>query len=95
MIVRTIGHGQRELPDREAARLDQLDQTLMTAIETRDSPAYYQALTDVHLIVAAHGVPVPENHFGTSDMILPEPDTTLDEAVALFRHGDLSFHQPD
>ncbi len=93
MIVRTIGHGQRELPDREGARLDQLDQALMTAIETHDTPAYDRALAAVHSIVAAHGVPMPDNHFGTSDMILPEPDTTLDEAVALYRHGDLSFHQ--
>ena len=92
MIVRTIGHGQCELPDRESARLDQLDQALMTAIETHDAPAYDEALAAVHVFVRTHGVPVPDNHFGTSDVILPEPDMTLDEAVALLRHGDLSFH---
>lgn len=89
MIVRTIGHGQRELPDREGDRLDQLDQALMAAIEAHDAPAYNRALADVHAVVATHGVPMPDNHFGTSDMILPKADTTLDEAVALFRHGDL------
>ncbi|MDA8051698.1 MAG: hypothetical protein M0002_17140 [Rhodospirillales bacterium] len=93
MIVRTIGHGQRELPDREGARLDQLDQALMAAIERHDAPAYKRALADVHALVAAHGRPTPDNHFGPSDMILPEPDMTLDEAVALVRHGDLSFPQ--
>ena len=95
MIVRTIGHGQRELPDREGARLDQLDQALMTAIETHDAPAYDRALTELHRVVAVDGVLTPDNHFGPSDVILPEPDTTLDEAVALFRHGDLSFHRPN
>lgn len=95
MIVRTIGHGQRELPDREGARLDELDQALMAAIEARDATAYARALADLHRVVAAHGVPTPDSHFGPSDVILPEPDTTLDEAVALFRHGDLSFHQPN
>ncbi|HQT76252.1 MAG: hypothetical protein HIU92_19230 [Proteobacteria bacterium] len=94
MIVRTIGQGQCEIPDREHAKLDQLDKALMTAIEAHDDIAYARALADLHHVVAAHGVPTPDHHFGPSDVILPDADTTLDEAVALVRHGDLSLHEP-
>lgn len=95
MIVRTIGHGQRAIPDRESARFEGFDHALMAAIEARDGVSYDRALADLHRVVAVHGVPMPDDYFGPSDIILPEADTTLDEAIGLFRHGDLSLRQTE
>ena len=89
MIVRIMGHGQIELADGFAADLTTIDLTLIGAIKADDAGRFTEALARLHEIIGQHGKPLPADYLGASGMIVPEPDTTLDEAHRMLAHGDL------
>jgi hypothetical protein len=84
MIVRIATEGQYRL---ESAYLDQLnaiDNALVEAIATSDAQRFRALLAEMLELVRRSGTPVPAEEFVESDVILPPPDTTFDEAKELF-----------
>ncbi len=84
MIVRIATEGQYRL---ESAYLDQLnsaDNALVEAIAAGDEERFRILLQKMLDLVRQHGQPVPADEFVESDIILPPPDTTFEEARELF-----------
>lgn len=83
MIVRILGEGQRELPDSEHDRLDELDDALLAAVEAGDQERFTVALAALHDHVRRVGTDVSDDTLVPSDLVLPSADAGLDEVRAL------------
>jgi hypothetical protein len=84
VIVRIAGEGQWRVPDERGQTLNELDNEIVTAIETCSEPEF-QAL--LHRLIEAtieSGERLGDDELVTSDVVLPARDTTLEEARELF-----------
>jgi hypothetical protein len=80
MIVRISGEDQYELPDAEMERVNELEQAVLAVVEGGSEDGFadaYRALLDY---VRSHGTPLGEEDLEGSDVILPPPDLTFEEA---------------
>ncbi len=84
MIVRISSEGQYNLPGSYIDRLNEIDNALVEAVEAEDQPQFEVLLKNMLDLVREHGEPVPVDELVESDLILPEPDLTLQEAEELF-----------
>ena len=84
MIVRISSEGQYDLPGSYVDRLNDIDNDLVEAVEADDLHQYESLLKQMLELVRDHGTPVPLDELVESDLILPEPDLTLQEAKELF-----------
>ena len=84
MIIRILTEGQFNLPGRYIDELNEIDNHLVEAVEAEDREKLGQFLKQMQDFVKAHGSPVPIDELVESDLILPEPDITLEEAEELF-----------
>lgn len=83
MIVRILGEGQFDVPDSALTELNALDEGLVAAVEAGDDDGFSVALGQLLAGVRAVAVPHPPDALDPSDLVLPGPDTTLDEVRAL------------
>ena len=83
MIVRILGEGQYELPDKEAAKLEKLDKKLMSAVEDGNDEAFRSALGALIGEVRKTGKPVAVDYLGPSDLALPGEGSTKEEVRSL------------
>jgi len=83
MIVRILGEGQLEVPDRFVAELNELDAALESAVAASDEPAFGTALASLLRQVRAFGAPVNDDVVVPSDAILPPAESTITEVRAL------------
>ena len=79
MIVRILGEGQFSVDDSAAAELNQLDTDLESAVEHSDEAAFTAALTRLLAQVRVQGSPLPPDTLESSDLILPNEDSSMDE----------------
>jgi len=84
VIVRISSEGQYNLPGSLIDRLNEIDNELVEAVESDDQPRYETLLKSMLDLVRENGAPVPVDELVESDLILPEPDLTLQEAKELF-----------
>jgi hypothetical protein len=80
MIVRISTEGQYELTESDAEVLNELDNQAVAACESADEEQFQQTYAELLKFVRDHGSPVPEDRLEPSDVILPPPDVSLDEA---------------
>ena len=85
MIVRILGQGQVEVDDADMAAVDALDDRLYDAVEHDDETSFGAALAELHEMLGRVGRPLPAEHFGPSDLVLPDADATIAEVKALLR----------
>lgn len=83
MIVRVLGMGQYKLGDEDMNEVNAADDRVEVAFAAGDEPAMQEALADLAALIARVGDEVPVDEFLPSDVVVPGPDTTLDEAAAL------------
>ena len=83
MIVRIATEGQYELGEGERASLNELDNEAVSACRAGDEPRFRRTFKDLIEFVR-HGQPVGDDDLRPSDVILPPPDVSLDEAKAEF-----------
>jgi len=83
MIVRILGEGQLEVPDRFVAELNELDAALESAVAADDEPAFSTVLASLLRQVRAFGARVPDDMVVPSEAILPPPESTITEVRAL------------
>lgn len=84
MIVRISSDRQYELSDEDVSRLNELDNEAVTAADASDEARFRDLLGQMIELVRADGKPLGDDELMGSDVILPPPDTTLEEARAEF-----------
>jgi len=84
MIVRISGEGQFELPEGDAARLNELDNRAVAAAEGGDEAGFHELWRQMLALVESDGRAVPDDDLGESDVILPPRDVTFEEARGEF-----------
>ena len=84
MIVRLMGEGQFRTPDDLATKLNELDNEAVDAVEASDEKRLRELLARMAQLVRDGGEPLAADDLSASDLILPPPDLSLDEARELF-----------
>ena len=84
MIVRVAGEGQFELPEEDAARLNELDNRAVSAVEAGDKAGFHELWGQMLALVEADGSPVDGDELSESDVILPPRDISFEEAQGEF-----------
>jgi PspA-Associated protein len=84
VIVRIATEGQYELDDDDDDTLKQLDNQAVVACDSDDEQQFQDHFQRLLEFVRDNGRPVDESRLEPSDVIIPPPDTTLEEAKAEF-----------
>ena len=84
MIIRITTEGQYNLSGSFVDQLNEIDNQLVEAVEAADRRGFDNLLKQMLDGGREHGSPLPEDELVESDLILPAPDTTLEEAQVLF-----------
>lgn len=80
MIVRVSGEDQYRLADGDSARVNELEDAVVAAVDAGEEDGYARAYAALLDYVRAQGERVGEAEIETSDVILPPPDLTFAEA---------------
>jgi hypothetical protein len=84
VIVRIATESQYRLPEEDAARLNELDNEVVAAVEAGDEDRFHEVFEQMLELVRRDGEPLGEDELEESDVILPPPDTSFVEAAAEF-----------
>ena len=84
MIVRILTEGQLDLPGSFFDDLNALDNKLVEVVELADVDQFSTLLKEMLDMVRDNGKPVPLDELVESDVVLPAPDITIEEAGDLF-----------
>ena len=84
MIVRIATEGQYELVESDAEVLNQLDNQAVAACETGDEEQFNRAFKELIEFVRRNGRAVPDDVLEPSEVIIPPPDVSFEEARAEF-----------
>jgi hypothetical protein len=80
VIVRLLGEGQFRVDDTLAAKLNDLDDVVMKAIDAGDEQALWQGLQTLAEAVRSNGTRLSDEELVPSDAVIPPEDLSLDEA---------------
>jgi hypothetical protein len=84
MIVRIATEGQYELLENDEQVLNELDNQAVAACEDDDEQQFRDAFNRLLEFVRTNGTPVDEDRLVSSDVIIPPPDVSLEEAKTEF-----------
>jgi hypothetical protein len=84
VIVRIATEGQYEVEDDAVAALNELDNDAVAACDTGDDERFRTTYSKLLDLIRTHGRPLDEGELEGSDLILPPPDVSLEEAKAEF-----------
>ena len=84
MIVRIMTEGQFNLPGAYIDQLNEIDNQIVEVVENEDREGFERLLKKMLDLVREKGTPVPVDELVESDLVLPEPDLTLEEAEKTF-----------
>ena len=84
MIVRILTEGQFNLPGAHVDELNEIDNQIVEVVENEDREGFERLLKKLLDLVREKGTPVPVDELVESDLVLPEPDLTLEEAEKTF-----------
>jgi hypothetical protein len=89
VIVRIATEGQYELGDDDVAALNELDNEAVSAYEAGDEPRFRATYEKLLGHVRERGRAVDEDVLEGSDVILPPPDVSMEEARTGFSEEGL------
>jgi hypothetical protein len=84
VIVRIMGEGQYRLDDDCVQRVNELDNTIVRAVDADDEDAFHVAFEEMLDVIRSEGRPVSDYDIEASDVIVPPPDTSMAEAASDF-----------
>ena len=88
MIVRVSTEGQYELEDGALDRLHELDEACQAAVEAGDGARFHGCYEHLLKLIRDEGSELEDDDLRGSDLTLPPPDITLEEAQREFSaHG--------
>ena len=85
MIVRISGEGQYRLDEQHQQKLNELDNRLVELVNRNDKAGFNQVFREMIALVREQGSPLPVEELVHSDVIIPPPETTLEDAQHLFQ----------
>ena len=89
MIVRIATENQYRLPDEDAARLNELDNDAVAAVEAGDEDRFHELFETMLDLVRRDGTLLDEDDLEGSDVIIPPPDLSFVEAQNEFTGNGL------
>jgi hypothetical protein len=84
VIVRIMGEGQYRLDDDCVARVNELDNAAVKAVDADDEDAFHTAFEEMLDVIRNEGEHLGDDEIETSDVIVPPADTSFAEAAAEF-----------
>jgi hypothetical protein len=84
VIVRIATEGQYEVEEGTVAKLNELDNAAVAACEANDDERFQTTFSKLLGLVRTEGRPLGDEELEGSDLILPPPDVSLEEAMAEF-----------
>ncbi len=84
MIVRISTEGQYEIEDGVRDQLRELDNSAVAACDAGDEERFRATYDELLALIRAHGRALREDQLEGSDLILPPPDVSLEEARSEF-----------
>ena len=84
MIIRVSTEGQYRIDSTYLDHLNAIDNEIVVSLASGDRRRYQVLFQDLLAMVRDHGEPVDQDELVESQVVLPPPDTTFDEAVHLF-----------
>ena len=84
MIVRISEEGQYEIPSSLLDDLNRLDNAIVEAVGRGEEERFRSLLEEMLALVRTRGRALPPDDLRPSDVVLPPPDTDLEEARTLF-----------
>ena len=84
MIVRIMTEGQYRLTDDVRARVNELDNECVAAVERGDEARFQACFEQLLQLVRSDGQPVGDDELEPSEVLVPPPDTSFDEASSEF-----------
>ncbi|MCL5962016.1 MAG: hypothetical protein M1358_22335 [Chloroflexi bacterium] len=84
MIVRISTEGQYRLPSGYLDKLNELDNQLVDVVAQGDENKFQKLLERMLKMVRDKGQPLKADELVGSEIILPPPGTTIEDARALF-----------
>jgi hypothetical protein len=93
VIVRISNEGQYRLDDSLHARLDELDNAVVAAVQADDEDGFHAAFEELLHVVRSEGEPLDADDLEPSEYILPPADLTFVEAGEEFS-GDGLIPEP-
>jgi len=84
VIVRIAGEGQFRLPDEDAARLNELDNRAVSAVDSGDEAGFRELWSQMLELVKTDGQDLDGDELAESDVIMPPRDISFAEAKAEF-----------
>jgi hypothetical protein len=84
VIVRIATEDQYRLPDDDAARLNELDNQAVAAVEAGDEDRFHELFESMLELVRRDGHRLGEDEIEESDVIIPPPDLSFVEAQGEF-----------
>lgn len=80
MIIRISEDGQYELDDAHHARLDELDNAVVAAVERDDEDGFHATFDELLRFIRSEGARLADDDLRPSDIIVPPADLTFVEA---------------
>lgn len=80
MIVRISSEGQYEIDDGHAQRLNEIDNAIVDAVSANSEETFRRLFDEMLALVREHGRELGDDELNDSDVIVPPPDLTLEEA---------------
>lgn len=80
MIVRISNEAQYRLDDRHHAKLDELDDAVVAAVDAGDEDGFHSSFEELLAFVRTEGKEIADDDLDSSDYILPPADLTFTEA---------------
>jgi len=80
MIVRIATEGQYRLSDGAVERVNALDNEAVAAVEAGDEARFTELFGQLIALIRAEGERLNDDELHGSDVIVPPPDTSFDEA---------------
>jgi hypothetical protein len=84
VIVRISTEDQYRLPDRDAERLNELDNAAVAAVDAGDEDRFHELFEQMLELVRSDGHKLGDEELEESDVILPPPDLSFVEAAHEF-----------
>ena len=89
MIIRVMTEGQYRIEDGLLPELNELDSEAEQALEAGDEERLHRVLEQMAQKVRERGERLEDADLSPSELVIPPPDLSLDEAKSLFADGGL------
>jgi PspAA-like protein len=84
VIVRIATESQYRLSDEATARLNELDNAAVKAVEEGDEARFHETFGQMLALVRGEGTRLGDDELAGSDVIIPPPDLSFEEAQEEF-----------